>query len=110
MMLEAEVGDVIAQSVEEVIVAIVMRAEKLLRLLDETLVMVPDILRCVESGGAVGGDIHFSEGVLRQWNHLQEFSGNDGGIYQRGERDRSELDFVSGLAANGERCSKLPSL
>ena len=46
-MLEAEVRNVIAERVEEVIVAVVMCAEKFLRLLDEALVVVPDFLRSV---------------------------------------------------------------
>ena len=45
VMLESEVRDVIAEGVEEVIVAVVMRAEKFLRLIDEALVVVPDFLR-----------------------------------------------------------------
>ena len=59
VMLEAEVGDVIAQRVEEVIVAVVVGAEKLLRLVDQTLVVIPDFRGSVEGGGAVGGDVHF---------------------------------------------------
>ena len=45
VMLEAEVRDVIAERVEEMIVAVVMRAEKFLRLIDQILVVVPDFLR-----------------------------------------------------------------
>ena len=45
MMLEAEVRNVIAERVEKVIVAVVLRAEKLLGLLDQALVVIPDFLR-----------------------------------------------------------------
>ena len=45
MVLEAEVRNVIAERVEKVVVAVVMRAEKFLGLLDEALVVVPDFLR-----------------------------------------------------------------
>ena len=65
VVLEAEVGNVIAERVEEVIIAVVMCAEKLLRLLDETLVVVPDFLRRIEGGRAVGGDVHFGRGSRR---------------------------------------------
>ena len=64
VMLEAEVRDVIAQAEQEVVVAIVMRAEKLVRLIDQILVVVPDFLRRVESGGAVGGNIHLGERIV----------------------------------------------
>ena len=41
-MFQAEVRDVIAERVEEVIVAVMMGAEKFLRLLDQILVVVPN--------------------------------------------------------------------
>ena len=40
-MLESEVRDVVAERVKKVVVAVVMRAEKFLRLIDEVLVVVP---------------------------------------------------------------------
>ena len=63
VVLEAEVGDVIAERVEEVVVAVVVRTEKFLRLIDQTLVMLPDFGWGFEGGGAVGGDVHFSDGI-----------------------------------------------
>ena len=109
VMLEAEVGDVIAERVEEVVVAVVMRAEKFLRLIDQILVVVPDFLRGFERGGAVGGDVHFGDGILRERNDLQEFSGDDGRVDQGGEGDGGELDFVAALAGDGQRRAELPA-
>ena len=109
-MLEAEVGDVIAERVEEVIVAVVMRAEKFLRLVDEILVVIPDFLRGVERGGAVGGDVHFGDRILRERDDFQKFSGDDRRIDERGERDGGEVDFVAALAGDGKRGAELPSV
>ncbi|HEV2170572.1 MAG TPA: hypothetical protein VGR40_06475, partial [Candidatus Binatus sp.] len=54
VMLESEVRDVIAERVEEVIVAVVMRAEKFLRLFNEVFVVIPDFLGRIERSGAIG--------------------------------------------------------
>ena len=110
VMLETEVRNVIAEGVEEVIVAVVMRAEKFLRLLDQILVVIPDFLRGIERGGAVGGDVHFGDRILRERNNFQKFSGDDRRVDERGERDWSEVDFVSALAGDGKRRAELPSV
>src|SRR5579863_4343797 len=110
VMLEAEVRDVIAQRVEEVIVTIMMRAKKLLRLVDEISVMIPNFLRSVERGGAVGGDIHFRGRVLRQRNDLEIFTGNDGRIDQRRQRDGVEVNLVGALVGNRKRGAEFPAL
>src|SRR5579885_904268 len=73
VMLESEVRDMIAKRVEEVIVAIVMRAKKFLSLIDEALVVVPDFLRGVEGSGAVGGNVHFGGRILCERDDFQEF-------------------------------------
>src|SRR5579859_7480835 len=109
-MLEAEVSDVIAERIEEVVIAIVMRAEKLLGLLDEALVMVPGFLRGVESGGAVGGDVHFGDRVGGERDDLQKLSGDDGRVDERGERDGRELNFVGALAGDRKRRAKFPAV
>src|SRR5580658_6649997 len=108
-MLQTEVGDVIAECVEEVVVAVVVRAEKFLRLIDETFVVLPNFGRGVERGGAVGGDVHFGERILGEGNNLQEFSGDDGRVNQRGEGNGGELDFISALAGHGKRSAELPA-
>ncbi len=110
VVLQAEVGDVIAERVEEVIVAVVMRAEKFLRLIDKTLVVVPNFLGSFERGGAVGGDVHFGGRILRERDDLQEFSGDDRRVDERGERNGRELDLVSALAGDGKRGTELPSV
>ena len=70
--------DVIAECVEEVIVAVVMGAKKFLRLLDQILVVIPNFRGSFEPGGTVGGDVHFGERVLGEGDDLEEFAGNDG--------------------------------
>ena len=72
--------NMIAERVEEMVVAIVMRAEKLLRLIDQTLVVIPNFLRSIERGGAVGGDVHLGRRILRERDDLQEFSGDHGRV------------------------------
>ncbi len=49
-------------------------------------------------------------GILRERDNLQEFSGDYGGVDQRGEGDGGELDFISALAGDGKRRAELPSL
>ena len=110
VMLQAEVRDVIAERVEEVVVAVVVRAEKFLRLIDQALVVVPGFLRGFEGGGAVGGDVHFGDGIAGQRDDFQKFSGDDGGVDQRGERDGGEVNFVSALAGDGKRRAEFPSM
>ena len=109
-MLEAEVGDVVAERVEEVVVAVVVRAEKFLRLIDQALVVVPGFGWRFEGGGAVGGDVHFGDGIAGQRDDFQKFSGDDRGIDQRGEGDGGEVNFVSALAGDGKRRAELPSV
>ena len=77
MVLEAEVRNVIAERIEEVIIAVVMCSEKLLSLLDEALVVVPDFRRRIEGGRAVGGDVHLSKRIGGERDDFQEFSGDD---------------------------------
>src|SRR5580704_11310739 len=102
VVLESEVGDVIAEAVEEMVVAIVMRSEKLVGLFDQILVMVPDFLGRVEGGGAVGGCIHFDERVVGELYDFEEFSGDYGRVDQRGERCGLEDDLGVAVLA-GER-------
>src|SRR2546423_10073125 len=103
MMLQAEVRHVIAQRVKKVIIAVVVGTEKFLRLIDQALVLVPHLLRGFERGGAVGGNIHFGEWILRERNDFEKFSGDDWRINQGGKRDRREFNFVSALACDGKR-------
>jgi hypothetical protein len=61
VVLEAEVGDVIAEGVEKVVIAVVRAAEEPGGFFDQILVVIPNFRRGFESGGAVGGDIHFGD-------------------------------------------------
>ena len=58
-MLQSEVGHVIAQAVEKVIVAVVLRSEQRVGLCDQVLVVFPNLGGSVERGRAVGGNVHF---------------------------------------------------
>ena len=75
------------------VIAIVMRAEKLVGLFDQILVVVPDFLRRGERGGAVGGDIHLDQRVVGQLDDLEEFAGDYWRIDQRGQGSRLKRDL-----------------
>ena len=109
VVLESEVRNVIAERIEKMIIAVVMRAEEFLRLVDEIFVVLPNLLRRFERGGAVGSNVHFSGRILRERNYLQEFSSDYGRIDQRGERRGCEVDFIAALADNRQRSAELPS-
>src|ERR1700735_4243007 len=112
MMLQAEMRHVIAQAQQEVVVAIVMGAEKLVGLFDQIFVMVPDFLRRIESGGAVGGDVDLGKRVIGKLDNFEKFAGDYGRIDQRGEGRWFEYNlrfavFASG-GRDGQRCSIFP--
>src|ERR1700722_1416271 len=88
VMLQAEVGDVIAQAEEEVVVAVVMSAEKLVGLFDEILVVIPNFLRGIESGGAVGGNIHLGERIVGEFNYFEELARDHRRVDESREGDR----------------------
>ena len=78
VMFEAEVRDVIAEGVEKVIVAVVMRAEKFLRLVDQILIW-SQTSGGASSAAALSAAMSISVGgSCCQRNNLQEFSGDDG--------------------------------
>ena len=85
MVLKAEVGDVVAQAVEKVILAIVMSAEELLRLIHQLLVVVEEGRRRLQGRSAVGCDIHFRPGIVGERHHPQELAGDDGRVHQHGQ-------------------------
>src|ERR1700675_89818 len=88
VMLQAEMGDVIAEAEQEVVVAVVMSAEKLVGLFDQILVVIPYFLRRVESSGGVGGNIHLSEGIVGELNYLQELTRDYRRVDESREGDR----------------------
>ncbi len=77
VVFESEVGDVIAKGIKEMIVKIMLSAEKSVRLSHEFLVRVPDVLRWFEGGGAVGRDIQFGGRLLGERNNFQILAGQD---------------------------------
>src|SRR6266568_1286708 len=109
-MLQSEVRDVVAQGEQKMIVAVVVRAEEFLGLLDQVLVVIPYLLGSVERGGTIGGDIQFRQRFLSEWNDLQELSGDDRRVDQRGQGNGGELDFVSALAGHGKRRAEFPTV
>src|SRR5580658_1876870 len=114
MVLQAEVRHVIAQAVQKVVIAVVVRTEKLVGLFDQTLVVLPYVGWRGKCGGAVGGNIHLDERVVGKLDHLEEFAGDDGRIDQRGEGRRLEddlglaVELIAGGGGDGQGRSKLP--
>src|SRR6266567_7472332 len=99
MVLQAEMRNVIAQAEQEVVVTIMRGAEKSAGLLHQIAVFVPDLLRRLERGGAVSGDVHLHGRSLAliERNNLHVFARNDRGVDQRIKRYRREVNFVSRL-------------
>ncbi len=86
-MLQPEVRHVVAQTVEKVIVAIVLRSKKRVRLRHQILIMLPNIGGRIERGGAVGCNVHLDWRCLPwiQGNDFQILSRDYGRIHQSGE-------------------------
>src|SRR6202140_4812344 len=80
VVLQAEVRDVIAQAEQEVVIAVMMRAEKLVRLFDQVLIVVPDLLRRGQRGGTVGSNVHFSQRIVGEFYHLEKLASDHGRI------------------------------
>ena len=95
VMLESEVGHVIAERVEEMVVLVMLRAEKRSRLRDKILVVIPNFLRRLEGGGAVGGDVKFRRRLSGCERHrLQVLAGENRGVDQHGERHGAEMQVA----------------
>src|SRR5580698_1362436 len=87
------------------VIAIVMCAEKLVGLLDQILVMVPDFLWRFKSGGAVGGNVHLDEWIVSQLDDLEELAGDHRRIDQRGQGSRLKDDLgIAILSGERRRC------
>src|SRR5205809_7349907 len=97
MMLQAEVGDVIAQAEQKVIVAVMPGTDHKPSLLYQVRISVPHFLWGIECTSAVGGNVHFNWRLLAfvQRNDLEIFTGNDGRIYQRVKRNWRKVRFIS---------------
>src|SRR5689334_21892033 len=109
-MLKAKVSDMVAKAVEEVVVAKMLCAEKLLRLISQALVMIKFFWRRIKSRCAVSGDVHLLGRVLREVHHFQKFSGDDRRIDQRSQGSSLKADGRPGFSSNGQRSSILPSI
>ena len=64
MVFQSEVRHVIAQAVNEVVLAIVVRAEQFLSLIDQAFIVIEDLWRRFQGGGAVGCNVHFTQRIL----------------------------------------------
>ena len=112
VVFEAEVGDVIAQGVEEMVVAEVAGAEEGLGFADQVAV-VPDFgFGDAEGAFAVGGEMQVvGDGFAGAEVHRAEVgAGLDGGIDQGGERRGLEDDLVAGFALDGQRGAVAPAV
>src|SRR5215475_16219181 len=111
MVFETEVGDVIAESVQEVIMAVMGGAEESGGLFDRVFVVVPNFLRHIERGGAVGGNVEFYRWglALIQRNNFEKLARDDRRIHQGIKRDGVELNLVPGLGSNRQRRPELPA-
>jgi len=95
MVLKATVRHVVAQSVEEVVIAKVMRAEEFLGLLRKIHVVIEHILRSFERFGGVSCNVHFLSGILSQPHNSVVLTRGHGRIDEHGQRNRQKLDFIA---------------
>src|SRR5580704_19268198 len=109
MMFKAKMREVVAEAVNEMIVAEVTGSEEFECLIGERLVIAENIGGRVEGGGAVGGNIHFLVRILCQRNNAQIFTSNDWRIHQRGQRSRAKFDLGAILRCDRQRRTELPS-
>ena len=100
-MFQTEMRHVIAQRKQEVILRIVARSEKKTGLLDQVLVVIPNLGWGVERGRAIGGDIQFGRWILRAQRHdLQILARDDRTIHQHGQRNRRKMNVTAHLIGN----------
>src|SRR6267143_553793 len=110
VVFEAKMGDMIAQTEQKVIIAIVLRAEKFSGLLDQALVVIPDFLCRRKGSGAVGRNVHLYGWVLSERNDLQKFTGDYGRVHKRGKRNGGEMNVIAALIRHWQRCPESPAL
>ncbi len=110
VVLEAAAAGHVGERNQEVIAAVVMRAEERSGFRHQTFVAVDEILRQIERGVGVGGDVEFLRRRTgrRKRNHAIVRTGDDGRIDERGQRNWREFDSVSGLAHHRQRSSEFP--
>ena len=105
VMLQAEVRHVVAERVEEMIVAVVAGAEQCARLLHQILVFRDDFGTHLQGAIAVGGDVQIMGGppVRAEVDRPVVRPHGERRIDQRGQRSRLKLDLAAAFAANRQR-------
>ncbi len=111
VVFKAEVGDVIAQRVQEVIVAVVVSSEKSGGFFHQVPILVGDFIGDAGGALAVGGDMEivFDGIVGAEIDSLIEGAHLHRRIDDRGERGGLEDDGVAGFALDGKSCSVTPA-
>src|SRR4029077_5206088 len=110
MVFESEVGDVVTEGVEEMIVEVVLRSEESACLSHKILVEVPDFCWWFEGSGAIGSDVQFGGGMLGKRNHLQVLAGENWGINEDIQRLGAEVEIISVGVAEGQRGRVFPAV
>src|SRR5437879_8462139 len=96
VMLQAEVGDVIAQAEQKVIVAVMRGTEQKPSLLYQVHISVPHFLWGIERTSAIGGNVHFDWRLLAfvQRTDPEILTGDDGRIHQCVKRNWRKARFI----------------
>src|SRR5215469_9551397 len=111
VVLQTEVRHVIAERIKEVVITIMVGPEKRPSLKYQAVVVCLDVVRNLQRGLAVGGEIHLvCHGQLRGERHGPEVcSGNHWRVDQKRQRSRGKFNLFLGLAGNRQRGAKLPA-
>src|SRR5579883_666553 len=111
-MLEAKMSNMVAQRVEEVVVAIMSRSEQCGCFSNQVLIVGLEFRRHLQRGFTVSGNIHFSSRSHRgrsEANHPEILPADYRRVDKRVERCGLELNRVSGFKCYGERGAVLPA-
>ncbi len=111
MVLQPEKGNVVAQRVEEVVLAVVTRPERRAGFPDELRVMLLDLSRHLDRFRAVGRDVDqmTRRDLGRERDRAKVASGDDRRVDERHDRGRLELDDPARLPRDRKRGAVLPS-
>src|ERR1700735_4469241 len=113
MMLEAEMGDVVAKRKQKMIIAIMPRSEKFAGLGHEIDHSLLNLGTHVERDRAVGDHIDFVMNGLAGRSDVDDavvFASDDRRIHEQLQRNGLERNLIAGLARYGKRSSEFPSL
>src|SRR5580693_7055472 len=108
-MLQAEAGDMVAERQQEVIAAIVARAEQRACFRHQAFILLDCLRRQGQSAFAIRRDVNIVRGSVEyaQIYGLIVRSRGDWRIDQGLERSRLELNFIARLLRDGERRSEV---